>query len=257
MPAAPKAVWRQDFSDVEIGKTSGIPASWTIRNKPGTKPAVFRVVQDTGSGHPYLHMESNNASASMITRADGIDLRRTPVLRWRWRATELPDGADGRRKDKDDQAISIYIGTGGNPLSVRTVSYRWDTLTPKGSTGEAKYAGGAVKDKWLTLRNKEDLNGAVWYEETRNVAEDYIKAWGALPKTVYLSLSCNSQYTGTKAKADLDWIEFISTEGHETTGPSVRWSAQNIKDRITDLFRKGREILKKKFGKGREKDDIQ
>jgi hypothetical protein len=47
---------------------------------------------------------------------DKIDLTKTPILTWKWRAHELPKDGDGRKSEKDDQACGIYIGT-GNILS--------------------------------------------------------------------------------------------------------------------------------------------
>ena len=91
----------------------------------------------------------------------------------------------------------------------KSVSYRWDTETPKGSEGNCAYGAGTIKIKWFALRNKEDTLGE-WFTEERNVAEDFYKAWGYYPEDVYVSISCNSQYTGGKASADLDWIEITS-----------------------------------------------
>jgi hypothetical protein len=69
---------------------------------------------------------------------------------------------------------------------------------------------GNVKVKWFTLRNKKDLNDGRWIAEKRNVAEDFKKAWGFLPKKIYIGICCNSQYTNSQASADLEKIEFIS-----------------------------------------------
>jgi len=141
-------------------------------------------------------------------------LQETPFLKWQWRVKTLPKGADGRNKKMDDQAIGIYVGT-GSLLNNKSVSYRWDTDTPKGAEGNCVYGRGVIKVKWFTLRNAEDAKEGRWFTETRNVAEDFKKAWGFYPKKFYLSVSCNSQYTGTRAIADLDWIKFISISPKE------------------------------------------
>ena len=154
-------------------------------------------------------MEANRASSSLITGVDGVDLKKTPILRWRWRATVLPEGADGRVRLKDDQAIGIYVGS-GSPLNNKSVSYRWDTETPKGTEGNCAYGLGGIKVKWHTLRNREDAVAGVWFTEERNIAEDFKNAWDFYPDKIYLSISCNSQYTKSLASADLGWIEFIS-----------------------------------------------
>jgi len=152
-------------------------------------------------------MEADKASGNLITSVDGIDIAKSPLLRWRWRATVLPNGADGRVRALDDQAIGIYIGS-GSTLSNKSISYRWDTETPKGTEGNCSYGMGTVKVKWFTLRNKEDVKDNAWLVEERNIAEDFKQAWGFYPEKIYLSVSCNSQYTGSRAGADLDWVEF-------------------------------------------------
>jgi len=200
----PETAWRYDFKDK-------IPASWVLKGKPGTKKAVFSVARDDSGGISFLRMKSDRASASLITKIDGTDLAKTPILRWRWRVRELPKGADGRIKKKDDQAIGIYVGS-GSTISNKSISYRWDTETPKGEEGACTYGMGAVKVKWYTLRNKEDAVGASWFTEERNIAEDFKKAWGYYPKTIFLSISCNSQYTGSVAEADMEWIELTGPD---------------------------------------------
>jgi len=203
--------WKEDFSKVA---KNDLPAGWKVQKKPGTGPVTFAVEKDAKGGEPFLHMESDKGSASLITKVKGIDPEKTPFIKWKWRVTELPEGGDGRVKSKDDQAIGIYVGT-GSMFNNKSVSYRWDTDTPKGAEGNAVYGGGSVKVKWFTLRNREDAKDGAWYVEERNFAEDFMKAWGFYPETIILSISCNSQYTGTKDAADLGWIEFMSSSKEE------------------------------------------
>jgi len=202
-------VWRDAFAPSTDAGKNALPKNWIVQGKPGALPAVFSSMIDEGNNITFLHMEADRGSASLITNAVGVDLSKTPILRWRWRVTTLPEGADGRVRMKDDQAIGIYIGT-GSTFSNKSVSYRWDTETPKGAEGNAVYGFGTVKVKWYTLKNKEDANGGGWFTEERNVAEDFKQAWGFYPNEVYVSVSCNSQYTNSRAAADLGWIEFVS-----------------------------------------------
>lgn len=199
--------WKEDFAHKQ-GK--GVPSGWKLKGKPGTPKAEFSVEKDPKSDTNFLHVEADKASASIITDAKGVDLEKTPILKWKWRADKLPPGGDGRESKTDDQAIGVYVGSGGM-LNSKSISYRWDTDTPKGSEGNVTYGGGIAKIKWYTLRNKDDSLGK-WIVEERNVAEDFKKAWGYTPKDVYVSVCSNSQYTGTEASADLGWIEFVSQE---------------------------------------------
>lgn len=198
--------WREDF---DKPASSSYPEGWRVRGKPGTPVAGFRVENYDENGSKVLRVESDRSSGSLITQAGNIDLRETPFLNWRWKVNKLPVGADGRERHRDDQAIGIYAGT-GSVFDNKSVSYRWDTETPRYTEGESVYAMGTVKVKWITLRNKQDPNNQ-WFTESRNLLEDYKKAWGVVPERLYISVSANSQYTGTESSADLKWVELSSS----------------------------------------------
>ncbi len=200
---ADEVVWRFDFSAADAQKK--FSTDWSVKTKFMTKAATFEIKTD--GDESFLRMNSNNATASVVCNLKGFNPADAPRLRWCWRVIKLPDGADGRIEAKDDQAIGIYIGSGG-VLSKVSVSYRWDTETIIPSEGNCAYGGGTIKVKWFTLRNKENKLGE-WIVEERNWLEDYKKAWGDTPKDIYMSISCNSQYTKTTATAELKWVEFL------------------------------------------------
>jgi len=214
-PATRKPVWREDFAV--------LPAAWQVRKRPGARAAMFRVEQDPKKGTAWLRMEADNATASLVIRLNALDLKAAPMLRWRWRVTELPKGGDGRLPTVDDQAIGIYIQSYEFGVR-RTIAYRWETETPVGTEGAVSYAGGLARVKWICLRNKDSANGK-FLVETRNVAADFQRLFGYIPKRVGVGISCNSQYTGTRAAAQLDWIEFLpapAVEAKRTPAHSER-----------------------------------
>lgn len=204
--------WREEFK--------AMSPKWEVRGKPGVKTAVFQVRQPTGLDHPCLAMESDRASASLLMELDGVNLAKTPILRWRWRVTAFPPNADGRNPDKDDQAIGIYVNA-GSLLSQRSIAYRWETETPPGADGTANYAGGLVKVKWFCLRNKKDGESRTFIIEERNVAEDFKKSFGYIPAKIGIGISCNSQYTASQASAELDWIELVPAQPDKNSRTTV------------------------------------
>jgi hypothetical protein len=189
-----------------------IPDGWNVYGKPFTKASVFKI-QDNPAvpGHQWLSATSENASASLLSNFPlPVDLKKTPIIRWRWRATVLPPGADGRNPDKDDQVIGLYVSSGSR-LKQRTVAYRWETQTPVGSEGTVQYAS-LFAVKWITIRNQSHADGETFFIEERNVAEDFQKAFGSVPDKIGLGISCNSQYTDSSSAAQLDWIEFVAAD---------------------------------------------
>ncbi len=202
--------WREDFTDTVRSGKNILPSNWRLRGKPGTPISVFEVVPGVKDGTGILQVRSDSASGTIVTLAENVDLDATPVLRWRWRVSELPAEADGRVAARDDQAIGIYIGD-GSLFNNKSVAYRWDTEAPVNSEGTSVYGLGTVNVKWYTLRNSGDPKGE-WFTEKRNFLEDFKEAWGEAPRKVYVGITSNSQYTASTAEAELDWIEFISAE---------------------------------------------
>ena len=208
------AAWRLTFDTM--------PDGWEVKTKPGTPAAVFAVVDcPEAAGHKALNMEADKASASLTGQIKDVDLNETPIMRWSWRVTTFPEGADGRDAGRDDQAIGVYLGAGGF-LSQKSLAYRWETDTPRGTNGQAEYAAGVVQVHWHCLRNRQDGTNGAFRVEERNVAEDYRAAFGSTPRKFGLSISCNSQYTGTKAAAQLEWIEFRAATNSVSTGEQDR-----------------------------------
>ena len=207
------ADWREDFHT--------LAPCWEVRGKPGTKKAIFYITNSAHNAGSYLAMEAEQASASLLMKLDEVDLRRTPILRWRWRVHEWPANADGRDAARDDQAIGIYINA-GSMLKQRSLAYRWETETPVGASGTASYAGGLVTVKWFSLRNQQSGNKAEFFIEERNIAEDFRREFGFVPAKIGLGISCNSQYTASRAAAELDWIELCAPATTRSRDPAPR-----------------------------------
>lgn len=195
---------RLDFQTKQIDDNA--PTGWKYRGKFGTDDAVFQIVRDPESGKRVLKMTADKATGVVLYDMAGIDLEKYPIMRWKWKVQVLPAGADARVEEKDDQGISIYVGYGR--FSQTSVSYAWQTVTPKGETGKSVY-NGLVTTYWRSMRDEKDgMN--VWFTEERNVRDDIKKLFGTnkIPSGLALTVSTNSQYTGTKAVCFLEYVEF-------------------------------------------------
>ena len=195
--AAASDAWREEFR--------AMPRGWEVRTVPGTDVTKFRADAEGANGAGVLVMEADDASATLATQLKTVNLRETPILRWRWRVLDYPRDADGRVAERDDQAIGIYVSAGGI-LGQRSVAYRWETDTPVGTEGDARYAAGVVKVHWIAIRNQADGTGE-WHTDERNIAADFQRAFGYIPTEPIIAVTSNSQYTNSHALAELDWIE--------------------------------------------------
>ena len=181
---------------------------WTYKGKFATDDAEFSI--QTVDGVKVLRMVSKQATGSLLHDISKIDLKKYPYMRWKWRVDKLPRDADGDDSDKDDQAIGIYVGS-GSTFSQESIALRWETKTRKGKTGFVRYGMGAVKVHWRCVRNEKD-GLKRWYVDECNIYDELKKIFnGKVPnEKLAITISANSQYTGTESDACLEYIEFAS-----------------------------------------------
>lgn len=205
--AAPRsrAGYRIDFT--EARQKGSAVTGWVYRGKPGTTGCRFSV--EVLDGKKVLAMKTAKGSGTLLYDLSKVDLQKYPYMRWKWRVDVYPAGGDGRIRRKDDQAIALYLGS-GTSFSQHSSAYRWETDTPKGSRGFAKYAMGMVKVHWRCLRNKKD-GTAKWVIDECNAKKAFERMFnGKVPPKRALSISANSQYTGTSTGAYLEYVEFYA-----------------------------------------------
>ncbi|QSH40557.1 DUF3047 domain-containing protein [Lentisphaerota bacterium ZTH] len=203
------SAWRENFN--KDSKAQELPDGWAVKATVLGTPETSFKVKNTGKDKSVLMVHADKATGGLMCNPSlKVDLTKTPILRWRWRVENLPKGGDSRKQKKDDQAIAIYIGA-NDWLRKKSISYRYENETPKGSKGTASYGGGIIKVKWFCLRNKKSGTGK-WFTEERNIAEDFKKAFGFVPKEFALSVCANSQHTGSETKAEIDYIEFVAPD---------------------------------------------
>ena len=206
--AEPVRHW--DFQEGKLDK-KGRPMGWDYRGKPGTPDLKFELVEDKDLKHNVLRIKSDKASGVIMVEGSDIDLKKYPIMRWRWKVVKLPTGADAEVKAKDDQGIAVYVGYGR--FTQDSISYTWQTETPRGKTGHSTY-NMVVDVDWFTLRDKNDKPDT-WFEEEVNVYDDMMKFFKEIPSDWALSISSNSQYTGSEAEVYLDYIEFVEKKADD------------------------------------------
>ena len=69
-----------------------------------------------------LVVEAPKATGVLMS-APKVDLKKRPILRWRWRVIH-PVGLKPGAKEPDDQAVVLYFGD-GTLLKQRSIGYRW------------------------------------------------------------------------------------------------------------------------------------
>jgi hypothetical protein len=177
-----------DFSSAAAG---GAPAGWELNEKSGK--ADVAVVKDGGVS--AVRFRSANTSFSLQKEVK-VDLKKFPMLTWKWKVTKEPVGGDFRKSGTDDQAAQLFVAFSKS----KAIVYIWSSTVPKGLT-KATSPAPFMTVEVVVLESGRDKLGK-WVSESRNVYQDFKKLFGSEPPPVSgMRLQINSQHTGTSAES--------------------------------------------------------
>ncbi len=204
----------------------GAPVTgWNVI-KPAAKvpDTVYTLVRD--EGQTVLKAESVQ-SMSIMAYTVRIDLKKTPLLRWRWKIAAPVKGADMTKKSGDDYAGRIYVlfdypveklsfatraklkigeALYGMKIPTAAINYLWDNRQPIGTWQDNTYTDRA---RMLVVESGSDKAGQ-WVTETRDVAADFRAAFGEeVPDVVVVALATDTDNTGEQATAWYGDIQFL------------------------------------------------
>lgn len=170
------------------------------------KTSFYIANEPTATDGKVLVIEASK-STGVLMSAPKVDLKKFPIMRWRWRVIR-PVNLKSEVNDPDDQAVVLYFGD-GTFFKQRCVGYRWERNTKLGKSGIIDYAGGMMTVKFFCVRNRETPEGE-WVIEERDVVQDYINAFGSMPNDYFiLGIGANSQYSKSHTRSEIDFIEFV------------------------------------------------
>ncbi len=195
----------ETFSTQDAG---GLPGGWKSRKNKMTEQAryIYKVVVEGGNAFLFAH---SRGDAIQIGKKIKVDLKKYPILTWKWKVDKLCDGGDERYKKTGDSAAAIYVvfptWKKWNPKAIK---YVWSASSlPLGFKTKSPYASNT---KIIILRNKSSLMHR-WVKEEVNVLDDYKYFFGKRLKDVKLiGIMTDSDNTKTEAIASYDDIMFLS-----------------------------------------------
>ncbi len=181
-----------------------LPKGWALKVWHGK--ADVRLIRDYNRHAKVLRMRSEKASVS-IYREVKLDLKKFPVLSWKWKVTKLPKGADARNVESDDQAAGIYVVFPRFPsfLNSRLIGYVWDTSAPEGSILRSRKN---PMVHYIVVRSGMDNLGR-WITDKRNVMDDYFRVFGSeAPDVGGIALMIDTDDTLSHAESYFARVEF-------------------------------------------------
>ena len=211
----------------EFSKGAGaIPAGWQpLEFKDIRRHTEYSLVRD---GDTWVVRAVSQASASGLVYPIKVDLHQYPVLRWRWKVQNVLEKGDLTRRSGDDYAARIYVAFAYDPRSMsfmdrlmhriarlrygdipgRTLNYIWANREPRDKV-HANPSPFSDFSRLLVCRSAAD-GLATWFEEERNLYEDYKLAFGSEPPLlVGIGIMTDSDNTGESAVAYYGDITFL------------------------------------------------
>ena len=194
---SPSTIHVGTFSRAEAG--GPYPDSW----KPLTFHKIdehteYSLVEDDGT---VVIKAVSRGSSSGLTREVTIDPKLYPIVEWRWKIENVLQKGDVTTKEGDDYPARLYITFAydeskidfldqvqyelarvlhGQYPPTGAITYIWESRSPIGTIVPNPYTD---RVKMIVLESGEAKVGQ-WVAESRNLYEDYRKAFGDDPPSI-------------------------------------------------------------------------
>ncbi len=222
---APDLVALPAVAEFSKGKADGdFPSGW----RPWTisrlkKPTEYSMVSLRGRNVVRAHAQG---SASGLVHDVDVDPKIFQKLRWRWMVEALIPGADNTQAQSEDSPVRIVIAFSGDKnkwdfsdklfatqmrmfagfeMPYATLSYIWENKAGKGTLIESRHTG---RSKMIVAESGRERLGQ-WWDESRNIYEDYKRAFGEEPGRIYaVAIMTDTDNTGATTQAYYGDIAF-------------------------------------------------
>ena len=219
-----------------VGNALG--AGWQVANLPEQKPPATRYSAQTVGGRGALRLDAQASYGNLLHVLPGVA---APArLQWAWRVEQPNPATDVRAKPGDDVAAKVCVSfdlplaqvpfgertllrlarsrTGQN-LPAATLCWVWGGPEPAGSFIDNAFSR---RVRYVVLRTAADAS-ATWFEESRDIAADFRRAFGdewpatanatssasALPPLTAVLVGADADNSGGKSLAHIADLRFV------------------------------------------------
>lgn len=198
----PGVLLLEDFST-----GSAFPQGWGVRES-SEWPVALRTYWVVSEEEPFLravHEGQGGAPGVQVIKPISWDIRKYPILRWTWRAHQLPpDGSELRGSKTNDSAASLYvIYKLRNYIITKlptAVKYVWSATVPKETIIPGRY------DSFKTRVVESGADHlSQWQTVEVNVYEDYRRLFGGRPDREAIAIAILTDADATRAIAAADY----------------------------------------------------
>jgi hypothetical protein len=225
-PAETPAAAHRSIAAFSIARAGGeLPRPWRPWYLPLKKATAYELVDYNGS---VVVKATAEQSVSGLLHPLDLDPRERPMLQWRWKVPRLINGANNARRNAEDAPVRIVLSFDGDvaslPLEDRlffdrvraltghelpyaTLMYIWENQAKPGSVIPNPHNG---RIRMIVADSGPERTGT-WKHESRNVYEDYKRAFGAEPGRIKaIAIMTDSDNTGDSIEAYYGDIAFLT-----------------------------------------------
>lgn len=207
----------------QVGRFSGrspgeaLPPGWQPWTLSAFKhPTRYRLV--SRQGRTVMRAEAQS-SASGLVHPLALDPGTWPLLRWQWKVDELIHAADNTQQHLEDAPVRLVVSFAGDmaklpardrmffdsvriltgqQLPYATLMYIWENRAPRETVIPNRHTS---RVRMIVAESGRDRLGS-WQEITRNVVEDYRRAFGEEPgRITAVGIMTDTDNTGSDAHA--------------------------------------------------------
>ncbi len=207
------------------GPSEVVPAPWRIvQLSKKVAPTRYRIANGDG----VLGIEASaEHSMALLARPVEVDLKRTPVLCWRWRIDAPLVKADMATKAGDDYAARVYVSFAlppsdigwmlrsklslaraiwGDAVPDAALNYVWDNRYPVGTRKPNAYTD---RTRMIVAESGASHAGK-WVVERHDVLQDLITEFASpQARLIQLAVASDTDNTGETAHAGFADFQFI------------------------------------------------
>jgi hypothetical protein len=195
--------------------------------KPLTFPKIPRHstyrIQKEGENSFLVAQADNSASGIIYTRI--FNIYKTPIIKWKWKISNIYQAGDEKKKSGDDYPLRIYVVFEYNPdkasvferAQYNALKLIYGEYPPHSSINyiwaNKKYTELILPNTYtaktqMILLQKGSERAGNWIEERANALVDYRKAFGKEPPAqARIAIMSDADNTGEKATGYVDYIE--------------------------------------------------
>lgn len=181
------------------------PAFYDEEDKEGYK---YRVAEE--DGNKFLRYQGEVAKHLNFPLVNkDINIHETPVLSWKWRVFDLPEGGNEDDDNRNDVAASIYVIFDMGRVALvkkvpKSIRYTWSTTLEEGKE-LSKFYG----NQKIVVVESGPVRKGEWLTFERNIVEDYKRLFGDSPPKNPLAILILSDGDNTRSRVKADYDDII------------------------------------------------